>query len=151
MSSDWKRLRQELAYTAPGLLLPEPKVEADRLTEAFSAAALFEAEGDQAQRTRILRAVLAVAAPRAGVDDDNEARIARVKAHAGLGEKESALTELRAAVDAGYRTLWNIDLIRLERDPTLATLRTDPAFRAVVARVEEDLRRQRDQVLGSRR
>jgi tetratricopeptide (TPR) repeat protein len=151
MSADWKRLRRELAYTAPGLLLPEPKVEADRLTEAFSAAALFDAEGDPAQRNRILRAVLAVAAPRAGVDDDNESRIARVKAHAGLGENADALTELRAAVDAGYRTLWNIDLIRLERDPALASLRTDPAFRALVARIEEDLRRQRNQVLASRR
>jgi TolB-like protein len=151
MSGDWKRLRRELAYAAPGLLLPEPKVEPDRLTEAFSAAALFDAEGDPAQRNRILRAVLASAAPRPGVDDDNEARIARVKAHAGLGEKEDALTELRAAVDAGYRTLWNIDLIRLERDPMLASVRSDPAFRAIVARIEEDLRRQRDQVLARRR
>ena len=151
MSGDWKRLRRELAYTTPGLLLREPKVEPDRLTEAFSAAALFEAEGDPAQRNRILRAVLASAAPRPGVDDDNEARIARVKAHAGLGEKDNALSELRAAVDAGYRTLWNIDLIRLERDPMLAGVRSDPAFRAIVARIEEDLRRQRDQVLASRR
>ena len=151
LSGDWNRLRRELAYTAPGLLLPEPKVEPDRLTEAFSGAALFDAEGDTAQRNRILRAVLAVAAPRAGVADEPETRIARVRAHAGLGEKEEALTELRAAVDAGYRTLWNIDLIRLERDPMLAGLRNDPAFRAIVARIEGDLRRQRDLVLASRR
>jgi len=151
MAGDWKRLRRELAYAAPGLLIPEPKVELDRLTEAMSAAALFEAEGDLAQRNRILRAVLAIAAPRSGVDDDNETRIARVRAHAGLGDKGEALTELRAAVDAGYRTLWNIDLIRLERDPMLAGLRNDPAFRAIVTRIEEDLRRQRDLVLASRR
>ena len=95
--------------------------------------------------------MLAAAAPRAGVDDRNDSRIARIKAHAGLGDRESALTELRAAVDAGYRTLWNTDLIRLERDPNFAILRNDPAFRAIIARVEADLSRQRDQALAARR
>jgi serine/threonine protein kinase/Tfp pilus assembly protein PilF len=151
LSGDWKRVRREIAYAAPGLLLPEPAVDLDRLTEALSAAALFEAEGDRAQRNRILRAVLATAAPRPGVDDGNEARTARVKAYAALGDKESALKELQAAVDAGYRTLWDDDLIRFERDPNLATIRNDQAFMAIIFRVEEDLRRQREQVLKSRR
>jgi serine/threonine-protein kinase len=151
MAGDWKRLRREIAYATPGLLLPEPMVDAERLSEALNAASLFDAEGDHAQRNRILRAVLAAAAPRAGVDDGNDERIARVKAHAGLGDKERALTELRAAVDAGLRTLWSVDLIRLDRDPNLATLRSDPAFRAIIARVEEDLSRQRAQVLSSRK
>jgi TolB-like protein/Flp pilus assembly protein TadD len=150
LAGDWKRARRELAYAAPGLLLPGPMVEGERLDEALNAAALFEAEGDPAQRDRILRAVLAAAAPRAGVDDRTDTRTARVKAHAALGDKESALKELRAAVDAGYRTLWNEDLIRFERDPNLAAIRSDPAFRALIARIEEDLRRQREQVLKSR-
>ncbi len=151
LTGDWKRARREFAYATPGLLLPEPKVEPERLDEALGAAALFEAEGDQAQRNRILRGVLATAAPRPGVDDTSEARIARVKAHAALGEKDKALAELRAAIDAGYRTLWNDDLLRLERDPNLASVRKDPEFRALVARVEDDLKKQRDQVLASRK
>ena len=151
LSGDWKRVRREIAYAAPGLLLPEPAVDLDRLTEALSAAALFEAEGDRAQRNRVLRAVLVTAAPRPGVDDGNEARTARVKSHAALGDTESALKELQAAVDAGYRTLWDDDLIRFERDPNLAAIRNDPAFRAIISRVEEDLRQQRDQVLKSRK
>ena len=151
LSGDWKRVRRELAYAAPGLLTPEPMVDLDRLDEALSAAALFDAEGDRAQRNRLLRAVLVAAAPRAGLNDGNDARTARVKAHAALGDRESALKELQAAVDAGYRTLWDEDLIRLERDPNLASVRKDPAFVGIIARIEEDLRRQRDQVLKSRR
>ena len=151
LSGDWTRLRKEVTYAAPGLLLPAPMVDRERLSEALTAAALFHAEGDQAQRNRILRAVLTAAAPRAGVDDGNETRIARVKAHAALGDRESALKELQAAVDEGYRTLWDVDLIRLDRYPHLASLRNDPVFRAIIARVEEDLRRQRDQVVASRR
>ena len=151
LSADWKRVRREIMYAAPGLLRPDAKVERDRLAEALAAAALFEAEGDKAQRNRILGAVLSVAAPRAGVTDASDARTARVKAHAALGDRESALKELRAAIDAGYRTLWNLDLIRLERDPNLATIRNDAEFRALIARVEEDLRRQRDQLLAGRR
>ena len=151
LSGDWKRVRREIAYAAPGLLQPEPTVPLDRVTEALSAAALFEAEGDRGQRNRILRAVLATAAPRPGLDDGNEARTARVKAHAALGDRDSALKELQAAVEVGYRTLWDDDLIRFERDPNLAAIRNDQTFLAIIARVEEDLRRQRDQVLKSRR
>jgi TolB-like protein/Tfp pilus assembly protein PilF len=151
MSGDWKRLRKEVTYATPGLLLPEPMVEKERLAEALTAAALFNAEGDLAQRNRILHAVLTAAAPRAGIYDAHETRIARVKAHAALGDRERALAELRAAVDGGYRTLWDVDLIRLERYPQLASLRNDPAFRAIIARIEEDLRRQRDEISANRR
>jgi hypothetical protein len=150
LSGDWKRVRRELAYAAPGLLTTAPTVDLDRLDEALVAAALFDAEGDRTQRDRLLRAVLAAAAPRPGVDDSSNARTARVKAHAGLGDRASALKELQAAVDAGYRTLWDEDLIRLERDPNLASIRTDPAFIAIISRIEADLRRQRDEVLKSR-
>jgi len=150
LSGDWKRVRRELAYAAPGLLTTAPTVDLDRLDEALVAAALFDAEGDRTQRDRLLRSVLAAAAPRPGVDDSSDARTARVKAHAGLGDRASALKELQAAVDAGYRTLWDEDLIRLERDPNLASIRNDPAFIAIVSRIEADLRRQRAEVLKSR-
>jgi hypothetical protein len=119
--------------------------------EALTAAALFEAERDRMQRDHLLRAVLAAAAPEPGKDQRNELRLVRVKAHAALGEREEALRELRAAVAAGYRTLWNDNLTRLERDPALASLRDDPAFRGIIAGVDADLRRQRDQVLAARR
>ena len=148
---DWKRVRREVTYATPGLMLPEPVVDRDRLDEALAAAALFDAEGDRAQRNRLLRAVLAAAAPRAGVNDPNDARTARIRAHAALGEKEAALKELEAAIEAGYRTLWNSDGLHLERDPTIVTLRNDPAFRALIGRIEEDLRRQRGLVVASRK
>jgi TolB-like protein/Tfp pilus assembly protein PilF len=151
LSGDWARVRKEIGYVAPGLLLPQAKVDRTQLTEALVAAALFDAERDRAQRDHILRAVLAAAAPRAGSEDTHDTRLARVKAHAGLGNRDEALSELRAAVAGGYRTLWNSDLIRLERDPNLEALRTDAAFRAIIAEVEADLRKQRDRVLTSRR
>ncbi len=151
MASDWPRVRREMTYVAPGLLLPQAKVDRTELVEALTAAALFNAERDRAARDHLLRAVLTAAAPRPGTDDPNDIRLVRVKAHAALGEREQALNELRAAVKAGYRTLVSDDLIRLERDPTLASVRDAAAFRSIIAEVDADLRQQRDQVLASRR
>jgi TolB-like protein/Tfp pilus assembly protein PilF len=151
MAADWPRVRREIGYVAPALLLPQAKVDRTQLNEALIAAALFDAERDRAQRDHLLRAVLAAAAPRPGTEDANETRLVRVKAHAALGERDQALTELKGAVAAGYRTLWNDDLIRLERDPALSSLRNDSAFKEIVAGIDADLRRQRDRVLASRR
>ena len=58
---------------------------------------------------------------------------------------------LMGAFDIEVARLWDDDLIRFERDPNLAAIRNDPAFRAIISRVEEDLRQQRDQVLKSRK
>ena len=110
MASDWPRVRREMTYVAPGLLLPQAKVDRTELVEALTAAALVDAERDRAQRDHLLRAVLTAAAPRPGTDDPNDIRLVRVKAHAALGEREQALNELRAAVKAGYRTLFSDDL-----------------------------------------
>jgi Tfp pilus assembly protein PilF len=151
VGGDWGRVRREIEYVAPGLLNPQAKVDRTQLAEALYAAALFNAERDRAQRDHLLRAVLAAAAPRPGLGDSNDVRLVRVKAHAALGNRAEALAELTAAVAAGYRMLWNSDLIRLERDPNLASLRADPDFRAIIAKVDDDLRRQRQQVLSSRR
>ena len=151
LSRDWARVRKEITYVAPGLLLPQANVDRTQLTEALAAAALFDAERDRAQRDHLLRAVLVAAATRPGSEDTHDVRLARLKAHAGLGNRNEALSELQAAVGAGYRTLWNSDLIRLDRDPNLASLRNDAAFRAIIAGIEEDLRTERDRVLASRR
>ncbi len=151
LSGNWPRVRREIMYVAPGLLLPQATVDRTQINEAMMAAALFDAERDRAQRDHLLRGVLAAAAPKPGTDDANDVRLVRVRAHAALGERDEALKELKDAVAAGYRTLWNLDLIRLEREPALASLRSDPDFRAIIADVDADLRRQREQVRSSRR
>jgi TolB-like protein/Tfp pilus assembly protein PilF len=151
LSGDAVRAHKELAFTSPALFLPEPAVTLDRLSEALAAAHIAQAEGDSAQAKRLLRRVLQVAAPRIGLHDGSKNRIVRVRAYAQLGDHDRAVAELRAAVDAGYRTLWDVDYIRLEHYPGMAALSADPRFKAAIAEIEADLRRQRDDVLASRR
>jgi hypothetical protein len=67
----------------------------------------------------------------------NRRRIARTKAYAMLGEKERALAELRAAIGAGYRVLYDLDsFTRLDLDPTMQSLAGEPRFKAMIREVE---------------
>ena len=55
---------------------------------------------------------------------------------------EEALTALRRAIDGGWR--WEV--WQLEHDPTLADIRSEPAFGAMLAEVKTDLTAQLERV-----
>ena len=69
--------------------------------------------------------------------------ITDVQIHALRGQKAQALAALRDAERAGYRGLW-----RYYRDfePSLASIRNEPEFKAVFADIERDMAAQRAQL-----
>jgi TolB-like protein/tetratricopeptide (TPR) repeat protein len=66
-----------------------------------------------------------------------------VQIHALRGDKARALTALREAGKAGWRRGWRY---HQTLDPALASIRNDPAFKAVFADIERDMARQRAEI-----
>jgi tetratricopeptide (TPR) repeat protein len=62
--------------------------------------------------------------------------IADVKIHALKGDKQTALSALREAIDEGWRSLW---WYLLKRDPNLESLHDEPEYQAMVAEIEADM------------
>ena len=62
-----------------------------------------------------------------------------VQIHALRGDKAKALTTLRKAKNAGWRFAWRY----LPIDPSLATIREEPAFKAIYDEIERDMAKQR--------
>jgi hypothetical protein len=59
--------------------------------------------------------------------------------HALLGDTDAAIVALQWAIDAGWRTGWQLQLYH---DAALESVRDLPEFQALVARVEADVERQ---------
>jgi len=149
---DTARVTELLKTSSPGLFLPEPTVGLTDLDEPIYAAYALGAEGDRAQARRILERTLAITAPRPGVRQPTERRIARARAYAGLGDVDHAMAELEQAEQAGWRSLFTLtDFVWLDRHPTLAALQGDPRFKGMVARIRADMARQRAEILALRK
>ena len=99
--------------------------------------------GDRQRAERVLNAYLKyiVDRPRLGVKGYG---IADVEALALLGRSDEALSRLREAVDAGWRTSWPSHGWHLAEDPYLTGLRDDARFRAIVAETDADIARMRE-------
>jgi len=65
----------------------------------------------------------------------NDARVLALR-----GRKQEALTALRAAERAGWRSDWRI---YRDLDPAFDSIRDDPEFKAIFADIERDMARQR--------
>ena len=136
----------------PDLLTPEPGVAVTDLDMPILLAHVLARRGDAAQAKLLLQRVLAVTAPTPGARLLNDWRIARAKAFAELGQSDQAIAEVQAAVNAGWRAGYGAnDSMWLDETPSMAKLRTDPRFKALMARVRQDLARQRAAVLATRR
>jgi hypothetical protein len=152
MTGAWPDGAAQLGRIAPALLSPEPEVTATGFGTALMAAHLLSQAGDRPQGRRLAEAVLrATANPETGYLS-SDARIARVKAFAELGENEKALAELDAAVEAGWRTPFDAETyVWLDQDPQTSNLQQDPRFRSLMAQVRADLAGQRSRLLAQRR
>ena len=62
-----------------------------------------------------------------------------VQIHALRGDKAKALTTLRKAKNSGWRFAWRY----LPIDPSLATIREEPEFKAIYAEISRDMAKQR--------
>jgi hypothetical protein len=66
--------------------------------------------------------------------------ITDVQVQALRAQKAAALAALREAERAGWRRLWRY---HRDFDPTLASIRNDPEFKAIFADIERDMAKQR--------
>lgn len=147
---DFEAAREQLLVTSPQLFEPKPQVSPRLANEVTGAAYVIGRTGDQGQAHRVLQATLEATAPKPGLRQMNARRIARVKAYALLGDNESAIAELRTAVDNGYRQIIDIDgFMRLDAYPMVASLRADSRFKAQIARIDADNARMRQKLLSA--
>ena len=142
-----------LRQARPDMLGPDAAVAVTDMNLPIMVAHLLnQPGGDKAQAARLLDGVLAITAPAPGQRSPNDWRIARVKVFAERGQTEAALNELDGAIRQGWRTPWLFDdSVWLEDQPSMASVRNNPRFKALMQRVRQDLARQRAAVLAQRR
>jgi tetratricopeptide (TPR) repeat protein len=133
-----------LKKVRPDLFLPDATVSLLDLDMPILLAHLLRRQGATAQADRLLDQVLLATAPAPGRRTMNDWRIARAKVFAERGQNPQALAEIEAAVNAGWRTPFLfIDSVWIEDQPSLQGLRNNPRFKALMAKVRQDLTRQR--------
>ena len=141
-----------LRKVRPDLLTPEPGVAVTDMDMPIPVADILYQQGDAAQAGRILDRLLAATEPTPGARTPNDWRIARAKAFAVRGQVDRSVAEVQAAFNAGWRAGYGAnDSDWLDKVSTMAKVRGDPRFRALMARVRQDLATQRAAVLASRR
>lgn len=126
----------------PALFDETAEIDFTNLGKAVDLGNLMLAAGDEAQARRLFVNTIAFY-------DADYARgaanfplgIAKVDALALLGQDAAALTELQRLVDDGWRMRWQWDTLM---NPNLASLRDASDFKAIIARIEADIRRQKD-------
>jgi TolB-like protein/Flp pilus assembly protein TadD len=118
------------------------RIDRSNYAVAMDLALVLQERGERERADALLdgvaRAIRTI--PRLGVVGYG---ITDVQIHALRGQKAQALAALRDAERAGYRGLW-----RYYRDfePSLASIRNEPEFKAVFADIERDMAKQRAQL-----
>jgi len=141
---------EQVRIIAPDLLGPDPQIT-NEFDVPLGAAHALNRLGLKDQAKRILERVLAATADKEGLVRPPVFLVRRAKAHAELGDRARALAELRQAVTQGYRSVVDFeDFVRMEDSLAFRSLRDDPQFKAIVARIDADNARMRQRVLASR-
>jgi len=140
---DYSAARARYAATFPHLLARELPPLNDREARAAIDLALVLQHTGESEQAKVLldrseKFIRTV--PRMGV---NGYGIADVAIHALRGDTPRALTRLREAERAGWRGGWHGWRYYRDVDPNLASIRNEPAFKAVFADIERDMTRQR--------
>jgi TolB-like protein len=129
----------------PGLFDSPPAVNAETVLQAINAAQLLRLADEEEQARGLLRAVIDFTdQPYALTGALSSWRVsAKARAMALLGENQASLVELQKQVDAGWRMLWRW---QIGHSPNFDGLRNEPAFRDLVEFLEDDMRRQLQEV-----
>ena len=135
----------------PDLLTPQASISVDDMDVPLGVAHVLRRKGDTAQADRLLDGILAATAPAPGQRSPNAWRILRARAFAERGQTAQSLAEVEGAFAAGWRTGLGFESSAwLDRDPTMASVRDNPRFKAVMAKIRQDLAKQRATVLATR-
>ncbi|UTP39502.1 tetratricopeptide repeat protein [Phenylobacterium sp. LH3H17] len=136
----------------PDLMSPEPGVAVADPNSPLLGAYVIEKLGDRQQAIRIYNRVLVVTEPAPGQRLPNDLRVPRAIAYAGKGDKARALAELEAAYAGGWRTAFLFDFnCWIDEVPHFAGMRDEPRLKALVARMKQDLAKQRAVLLARRK
>ena len=133
--------RTESALERCRAALPELLEESDPLINSLNygiaidlAYILIQADQREYADTLLNRSLSVIASePRLGYDGY---KIRDVEAHVLLGDKETALSLLRSAVNEGWRYSWRF---ATKNKSSLESLRNDPRFQAIVAELEAEM------------
>ena len=122
----------------PELFEATPHVDAGNVVQAIDTAHLLQM-GDQSEKAgKLLQASIAAYEVPYAVSDP-WMMTGKAQALALLGEKQTALSELRQQVDNGWRVSWRWDT---ELNPNFESLREEPEFQAIVEFLRADMARQ---------
>ena len=131
--------RARIEKLHPELFERTPRVTTANYVRALLLAAVLQNLGDRERAAKLLDAseVAIQRMPRLGTSGYG---VSDVAIHAMRGEKPQALAALAEAVRAGWRFGWRYSR---DIDPTLASIRNEPGFKAAFAVIERDMARQR--------
>jgi TolB-like protein/Tfp pilus assembly protein PilF len=139
-AGDWPAARARYAKAFPELLAAAPpKISALNYGAAVNLAVVLQKTGERDRANRLLdRSEQFIhTIPRMGT---NGYGITDVEIYALRGQRREALTALRQAEKDGWRSLWRY---YREFDPAVASIRSEPEFKAVFADIERDMAQQR--------
>jgi TolB-like protein/Flp pilus assembly protein TadD len=125
----------------PELFAAEPRVNVENFGAATDVVWLLQGAGDTGRANRLLADALEIVGDptRRSMRPPEWAQvIVEIETLALQGRKAEALVAMRRAVDGG----WRLDWWQVENDPTLDSIRDDPAFIAMIEEVKADLARQ---------
>jgi TolB-like protein/class 3 adenylate cyclase len=122
----------------PELFAGEPNVNVANVCAATDVAWFLIGERETRRAEQLLVRALAIyrdSTQRSMQPPEWAFAMTEVEALALQGRKADALDALRRAADGG----WRMDWWQVETDPTLASIRSEPQFGAIIAEVKADL------------
>jgi TolB-like protein len=139
-AGNWQAARERYAKAFPELLAAvPPTINARNYVAAVEVAVVLQKTGERDRANQLLdqseqfiRTIARMGTYGYGITD--------VEIYALRGQQREALMALRRAETDGWRSMWRY---YRDFDPALASIRSDPEFKAVFADIERDIESQR--------